>query len=265
VEEVESFGAGKAAGYVSYRVLGAPVTAVPASGLLDLIESAIAERRRLIVASQNMHGLHTYLHDHRFRELHEHPDTVVHIDGTPLLWFGRARGFPIDHRHRTGVIDWLPLVLRRAETDEWRIYHLGGDAKTLRRALEAIRDEHPRLTIDGHHGFFENARESSAGDTVGSGIAGFRPDILLVGMGMGRQESWIMDHMNHLEVPVIITTGACIRMVAGELPTAPRWMGRVGLEWAYRFAHEPRSTFRRYFIEPIEIVNTAVRRRGAQR
>jgi N-acetylglucosaminyldiphosphoundecaprenol N-acetyl-beta-D-mannosaminyltransferase len=262
---VESNGAGHAGGYTSYRVLGAPVTAVPAAGLLSLIDSAVTGRRRLVVASQNMHGLHRYLHHDRFRELHEHPDTVVHIDGTPLLWLGRARGLAIGHQHRTGVIDWLPRVLSRAEAEQWRVFHLGGEARTLRSALDAIQDTYPRLDISGHHGFFEFGRGTASEAAVASDIARFQPDILLVGMGMGRQESWIMAHMNELEVPVIITTGSCIRMVAGEIPTAPRWMGRVGLEWVYRFAHEPRSTYRRYFVEPVEILKTVVRRRGARR
>jgi N-acetylglucosaminyldiphosphoundecaprenol N-acetyl-beta-D-mannosaminyltransferase len=33
------------------------------------------------------------------------------------------------------------------------------------------------------------------------------------------------------------------------MPAAPEWIGRAGLEWAFRLAHEPRRMGRRYLIE----------------
>lgn len=50
----------------------------------------------------------------------------------------------------------------------------------------------------------------------------------------------------HLEPPVLIGVGAAFDFHAGLVPQAPNWMQESGLEWAYRFAQEPRRLWRRY-------------------
>ena len=40
--------------------------------------------------------------------------------------------------------------------------------------------------------------------------------------------------------------GAAFDFLAGTKPQAPRWMMRSGMEWAFRFACEPRRLARRY-------------------
>jgi N-acetylglucosaminyldiphosphoundecaprenol N-acetyl-beta-D-mannosaminyltransferase len=81
-------------------------------------------------------------------------------------------------------------------------------------------------------------------------IRSFRPHILMVGMGMPRQEHWILDNLDEIEVRVILTAGACMDYVAGAVPTPPRWMGRWGLEWLFRLGSDPTRLWRRYLIEP---------------
>ena len=82
-------------------------------------------------------------------------------------------------------------------------------------------------------------------------INAYRPDLLMVGMGMPRQEYWTQDNFSQLDVHVILSsTGAALEYIAGAAPTPPRWAGRIGLEWMFRLAHEPRRLFSRYLIEP---------------
>jgi N-acetylglucosaminyldiphosphoundecaprenol N-acetyl-beta-D-mannosaminyltransferase len=72
----------------------------------------------------------------------------------------------------------------------------------------------------------------------------------MVGMGMPRQEHWIVDNFELLGPVVVLPCGAAIDYVAGEIPTPPRWAGRCGLEWLYRLAAEPGRLWKRYLIEP---------------
>jgi N-acetylglucosaminyldiphosphoundecaprenol N-acetyl-beta-D-mannosaminyltransferase len=78
----------------------------------------------------------------------------------------------------------------------------------------------------------------------------YKPHILMVGMGMPRQEHWIAKNLESIQTNTILTSGACIDYVAGAIPTPPRWMGRMGLEWLYRLFSEPKRLWRRYLIEP---------------
>ena len=49
-------------------------------------------------------------------------------------------------------------------------------------------------------------------------------------------------------VGVLIAVGAAFDFHAGVLKQAPGWMQDRGLEWLFRFAHEPRRLWRRYAI-----------------
>jgi N-acetylglucosaminyldiphosphoundecaprenol N-acetyl-beta-D-mannosaminyltransferase len=84
-------------------------------------------------------------------------------------------------------------------------------------------------------------------------------------MGMGRQEEWLLDNLEDLDVATIITVGSVMKLLSGELRTPPRWTGRLGIEWLCRFVQQPRATFRRYYVEPWRIVWVLTMQRWRQR
>lgn len=51
---------------------------------------------------------------------------------------------------------------------------------------------------------------------------------------------------DRLEAPVLVGVGAAFDFHAGLVPQAPGWMQRIGLEWVYRLAHEPKRLWKRY-------------------
>jgi len=81
-------------------------------------------------------------------------------------------------------------------------------------------------------------------------IREFQPQVLMVGMGMPRQEYWILDNLPDIAANVVLTAGACFDYLAGVIPTPPRWLGKIGLEWIFRLWHEPRRLWKRYLWEP---------------
>jgi N-acetylglucosaminyldiphosphoundecaprenol N-acetyl-beta-D-mannosaminyltransferase len=67
-----------------------------------------------------------------------------------------------------------------------------------------------------------------------------------VGLSTPKQERWMARHVHQLNAPVLIGVGAAFDFLAGEIPQAPRWMQRNGLEWLFRMASEPRRLSGRY-------------------
>jgi N-acetylglucosaminyldiphosphoundecaprenol N-acetyl-beta-D-mannosaminyltransferase len=65
---------------------------------------------------------------------------------------------------------------------------------------------------------------------------------------MPLQERWARDNFLNLRTNVILFGGSTIDYTAGRKKSAPRWMGRMGLEWLFRLAQEPRRLWRRYLI-----------------
>ena len=75
-----------------------------------------------------------------------------------------------------------------------------------------------------------------------------QPHILLVGMGSPRQEVWLADHWEGLDVPVGICVGGGIDLWAGLFKRAPLWLRYLGLEWLYRVYQEPARLSRLKFL-----------------
>lgn len=95
-------------------------------------------------------------------------------------------------------------------------------------------------------GYFELDEEAA----VVTAVNKFAPHVLMVGMGMPRQEAWVVRNVDKIDARAILTCGACMDYRAGVTVTPPRWAGRVGLEWLFRLVREPRRLAVRYLIEP---------------
>lgn len=247
------------------RVLGAPLNRVSSGDLLDLCHIEIATRppAPVVIASQNMHGLHTYFVSADFRDLHEHPRTVVHVDGTPLMWLARLKGYGFRYRHRTGCIVWVPELLSMAEREGWRIFYLGATEEISVKGIAAIRSRWPALAVGGRHGYFD--MDGPENEAVLTQIREFAPDLVFVGMGMGRQEAWILENRAEVETSVVVTTGSLLELLAGDRRIAPKVLGPLGLEWLFRLYDRPDAAHR-YVVEPWQmLVNSVKFRRAARR
>jgi N-acetylglucosaminyldiphosphoundecaprenol N-acetyl-beta-D-mannosaminyltransferase len=87
------------------------------------------------------------------------------------------------------------------------------------------------------------------------------PDVVFVSLGAPRQEIWMERHAAELNGAVLVGVGAALDIVAGRFREAPRWLTRVGLEWLFRLAQEPRRLARRYLLDDPRIFVWAVRAR----
>jgi N-acetylglucosaminyldiphosphoundecaprenol N-acetyl-beta-D-mannosaminyltransferase len=77
----------------------------------------------------------------------------------------------------------------------------------------------------------------------------YKPHILWVSLTAPKQDYWIYENFDKLNVNIAIGVGGAFEVSAGLIQRAPLWMQKNGLEWLYRFIKEPKRMFRRYFIE----------------
>ncbi|NCU31541.1 MAG: WecB/TagA/CpsF family glycosyltransferase, partial [Candidatus Moranbacteria bacterium] len=86
-------------------------------------------------------------------------------------------------------------------------------------------------------------------DEVVRKINKFNPDILLVAYGMKKQEFWISDNLENLDVGLVMGVGRSFDYYSGELKRAPKWMRIMGMEWLYSLVKEPKR-WRRQLVLP---------------
>ena len=90
--------------------------------------------------------------------------------------------------------------------------------------------------------------------------------IVVLGMGVPRQELWAHRNREHLpNVRLLISGGAILDFVSGAIPRAPLWMRRLRLEWLFRLCLEPRRMWRRYIVGSFVLLGHVIRLAGASK
>lgn len=252
----------------AYSFLGVTVQDLTLDGLKALVRKAADGHGKCVVGHHNLHSLYIYHRDPTFRKFYGRAD-YVHIDGMPLVWVGKLLGYPLKRENRLTSVDWLAPVLTECAAKNLRVFFLGSKPGVARKAAAHFVAGIPDLQVETHHGYFDADVESPENEQVLRLINGYRPHVLMVGMGMPHQERWILENVDRIEASVTWSLGGFMDYFAGESPTPPRWMGRLGLEWLYRLLSEPRRLWRRYLLEPPFVLwllaGEALRRRRGQR
>lgn len=242
-----------------YHFLDTYVDGYCAATLLDRIGVAVDTGRGTLIAHHNAHSLALMRSEPRLRSLYDRADTIF-VDGMGAVLVPRLLGEKVGGDQRVGVLDWIWPLCERAERHGWHLVHVGGSETMLRAATRAVQDRHPNLRFTTIHGYFDpDVPEENA--AVLRQVQQLAPQVLLVGMGMPRQELWLADNLDALPPCVMVTVGGILGFVGGTTPTPPRWLGRFGLEWTFRLVTEPRRLWHRYLVEPLPLVALVVRER----
>ncbi|MCZ8257664.1 MAG: WecB/TagA/CpsF family glycosyltransferase [Polaromonas sp.] len=154
--------------------------------------------------------------------------------------------------------DLIPRLIRAF--DGRGIALFGTRDPWLEAAWQHVRQElAPHSTVIRADGFLEaNAYAALA--------AGHKPALIVLGMGMPRQEEVAAGLRAVLDYPcLIVCGGAIIDLLGGKTPRAPLWVRRVGMEWVFRLALEPRRLFQRYVIGNPLFLSRALRLASSHR
>ncbi len=176
-----------------------------------------------------------------FRETINQAALVV-ADGIGIIWASRIlqRPFP----ERVAGSDLLPLLAERCARRGYRLFLLGAAPGVAEQAAQILQQRFPGLEIAGTYAGSPAPEEA---DQILGLIRAARPDVLAVAYGAPRQDLWIRQHAQALGkagVGVALGVGGTFDFLAGRVPRAPRWMQRLGLEWAFRVYAQPRRIWR---------------------
>lgn len=228
------------------------------------IKLARERRTPSIIAYHNLHSAYLIHRDPDFRRFFSLAE-ITYIDGMSLVGLGRLFGRPVSRVHRSTNVDWAPSVFEFAAESGWTIAHVGSTSAVAERSIEVIKTKYPTLCYVAHHGFFDPTPGSRSNEEVLDWVARYEPQLLYVGMGMPRQELWIMNNLPRISAGVIIPSGGFMDFVTGALPTPPRWLSRLGFEWLARLMAEPRRLAKRYLIEPVALIPLVARELASSR
>ena len=227
-------------------VLDVHATPLRVSELVAELNSYIAEGSTRTVLGHNLHSVTLALSNDGFRRLYEESDVVL-LDGAPVLWLwgrtGNADGPVMDYR--LGSTDWLPALDQVRGLDRIAVVGAGPEANAgAVRRLEAIV---PGARVSGFPG---EGWGPALEEAAVAWLHREQPQLVLLGLGMPLQEEVLQRRLGDMPPAVYCAVGGAIEQLAGVQKLAPRWLGRMGLEWAWRLLLHPRRVAYRVLGEP---------------
>ncbi len=230
----------------SAEVIGVPLALTTYEQTLDWIGAAVASDHRGYICVAATHTVMAAQEDAELRSAVLGADFTV-PDGQPLVWALRAFGHRLPSRVYGPTL--MEKTLERGARTGLRFYLYGGrdgDAQALAELTRKLRARFPGVQIVGGWAPVFRALTDEEADEVAADINASGADVVWVGLGVPRQEKWMATMRARLTAPVLIGVGAAFDFHAGLVPQAPAWIQCMGMEWAFRLAHEPRRLWRRY-------------------
>ena len=231
-------------GDAARHYFGTTLTPISFEDWLQGVAGRIAAGQRgWLSGHHNLHSVYLVQNNPGVAEFYQRCDEC-YLDGTPLRTILAGMGVATTAELRFSLMDRFEDLLAQASHHNWSIYYLGSSAEVVAGARELLRATHPDLRITLHEGYaVDTARVCDA-------INALRPDLLMVGMGMPRQEHWLNENLPALDVGTAMQAGATLDYYVGAQARPPRWLSRIGLAWLYRLVHDPARLWQRYLLEP---------------
>lgn len=168
---------------------------------------------------------------------------LVTPDGMPLVWGLKLLGYP--SASRVYGPDLTPIVLRKAMENRIPVGFYGSSPAVLESLQKVVENRFPAIQIAYVFSPPFRPLTPEEDEEIVAAINRSGARILFIGLNTPKQDFWMAAHRGRVQA-VMLGVGAAFDFLAGTKSQAPRWMMRIGLEWLYRVATEPRRLWKRY-------------------
>jgi N-acetylglucosaminyldiphosphoundecaprenol N-acetyl-beta-D-mannosaminyltransferase len=234
----------------TFPIIGLAVTAATYAGAVEwCLTRALRRDKAYAVEAANTHVAALARMDVSFGAAMRSFDLIC-PDGMPLVW---VLNLKLSHEEKlTDRVYGPTLMLETLKATEGRSMHfqhflLGGKPETLEKLTLNFATRFPDAFVAGSYSPPFGDWPADELETIIRKIRESGANLIWVGLGCPKQEQWIASNKDHLPPGVYFGIGAAFAFHADEIRQAPPIIQRLGLEWAYRLAMEPRRLFKRYF------------------
>jgi N-acetylglucosaminyldiphosphoundecaprenol N-acetyl-beta-D-mannosaminyltransferase len=227
------------------NVLGCGISAINLQSAEAAVLEALRERRKGYVTVTGVHGVSEAQKDSEFKRILKE-SFLTTPDGMPMVWCGWKAG----HKNMDRVYgpDLMLRIFERSAEHGIRHFFYGGKEGVAEALKVRLQARFPGVQITGT--YCPPFRELNDGERaeLQRRVTEARPDIIWVGLSTPKQERFMVKYLPLLDTTLMFGVGAAFDFHAGNVPQAPRWMQRAGMEWFYRLTKEPKRLWKRYLV-----------------
>ena len=241
------------------NILNVEVSRYDLDETVALFSNAIENNQKLRVCVTPVNCVLWAYRDENLKRIYNSADLVT-ADGVPLLWASRLLGSSINGRV-TGL-DLLPEFSKISAEKGYRFFFLGAAEGVAVKLANHLKSLNPGLNVVGTYSPpFADQFSETENEKMIAMINKSEADMLWVSLTAPKQDYWISEHFDRLNVSIAIGVGAAFDVVAGNIKRSPKWMQKAGLEWLFRLIQEPRRLSKRYLVEAPQFIPLVVKQK----
>ncbi|GMQ26674.1 WecB/TagA/CpsF family glycosyltransferase [Algoriphagus sp. oki45] len=209
------------------------------------LPSSIEGGRKYIINTINPHSYCIAEEDQEFKKALASSDILI-PDGVGIVLATRFMyGTKI---HKISGYDLHMHFLNILNKEKGKVFYLGSTSNTLTKIQNRLQKEYPNIEFHSYSPPFKEVLDKEDNLEIRKLINEVKPNILFVGMTAPKQEKWVHQNKDFLDVEVICSIGAVFDFYSGNIKRPGKFWIDLGLEWFPRLIQEPRRLWKRTFV-----------------
>ncbi len=204
----------------------------------DLHHKMVAKEKAFVITANPEAFMHS-LHEPKLKEALLDKDTIITPDGEGIVKAAKMLGFSL--WGKIAGVDTVEQLLQAAHEEQLSLYIYGSKQEVLDALYEKLKVKYPNLRIVGLKNGYTNQEEDVFEDMLEK-----QPDVILVALGVPKQELVIYKHFHKFKKGIFVGVGGSLDVLSGTKKRAPKIWITCKLEWLYRLLKEPKRIKRFY-------------------
>ncbi len=227
-----------------YRIFGVHISSRGMRRSIEQVSRWARQRKAAkLVTFTNVHMVTEGHKNASFRSVHRQMDMNC-PDGMPIVWLGKALRHPVE---RVSGPDFMQKFCAQTRDLGLRHFFYGGGDGIAQGVISQLEADYPGIQIVGSYTPPFRPLSAQEDDQIVTAINNSDVDVLWVCLGCPKQEIWMHEHRDRLNVGVMLAVGQAFDISAGAIRRAPALLRDHGFEWLYRLGTDPKRLARRYF------------------
>lgn len=213
----------------------------------NLIISSIQSSKKTILTCLNPHSFYLLNNDIKFYNSVLNSDILI-PDGIGVIYASKLLNLSIQERI-TGPDLFYTIMNILNKEKGFSVFFLGSNSDTLLKINERFKSDYKNIELVGHYSPpFKDSFSDEESSSMIDAINKVSPDILWIGMTQPKQEKWIYDNKNKLNIKFAAGIGAHFDYYSGNIEKPKNIFLLLNLQWLHRFFQNPKKMWRRNFI-----------------
>ncbi len=234
---------------MKYNFIGLDIDILDRQEALKICEDFLNKQMHKTLFFLNAHCYSVSQADSKYLQTLHNTDLLLN-DGIGVKIGLKLLG--INEKENMNGTDFIPQIIELAANMNKNVYLLGGKPQVAEKAAAEIKNRFPACNVVGFRDGYFSAEQNAE---VIKDIIDKKTDVLVVGMGVPRQEIWIYENKEALsQLHLSIAGGAILDFLSGNAKRAPKLMRKLGLEWLHRLVRDPKRLWKRNFVSNVKFL-----------